>query len=100
MADRFTQDSCPCGQLPLSPMKTNHEDEAIVFDTVTMLKHRCRLCGRKFDVQMVPGDAMLGEHAASEGYDGQPALSITAAERGDYDRVLTAGEWKPRDDEG
>lgn len=45
----YTQDECPCRTwLPLDPMRTNHEDEAIVFDVITQVAHRCRLCGRKF----------------------------------------------------
>jgi hypothetical protein len=82
MAYTYSQDVCPCRELAVEPCKTNHEDEAIVFDATTMVAHRCRLCGRKFTVEMVPGDFAYGERPFSESNDGHPLLSITAAKAG------------------
>jgi hypothetical protein len=78
----YTQDECPCRHLPVEPSKTDHEDEAIVFDVITQVAHRCRLCGRKFTVEMVPGDLTFDVHhdkMISRGHDGHPLLSITSA---------------------
>jgi hypothetical protein len=79
MAYTYTQDKCPCRDLAVESCKTNHEDEAIVFDVITKVAHRCRLCGRKFTVEVVPGDFTYGDKPFSEGHDGHPLLSITAA---------------------
>jgi hypothetical protein len=83
MAHTYSQNECPCGTwLPLEPTRTNHEDEAIVFDIITRVAHRCRLCGRRFTVEMVPGDFTIGGHpdkVVSHGHDGRPSLSITEA---------------------
>jgi hypothetical protein len=82
MAYTYTQNECPCGSwLPWEPTWTNHEDEAIAFDVITRVAHRCQLCGRKFMVEMVPGDFTMGGHADKvvRGHDGHPVLSITEA---------------------
>jgi hypothetical protein len=80
-------------------MRTDHEDEVIVYDVVTeKVGLRCRLCGRKFKGQLVPGDAMLGTHAASEGNDGRPRLSLSAAKHVAATPTNEhEGEWRPRD---
>ena len=75
----YSQDECPCGNLPTTITKTDHEDEAIVVDVVTGVGLRCRLCGRSFKGQLVPGDATLGSELASRGNDGRPRLSLSAA---------------------
>jgi hypothetical protein len=33
-------------------------------------------CGRKFTVEMVPGDFTYADHESSKGYDGHPLLSV------------------------
>lgn len=98
MASEFTRDACPCGQFPPMIMLTNREDDAIVFATMTMVRLRCRLCGRKKDGRLVPGDATLGEHLASEGYGGRPRFSMEAAKRGDLSQPtapFSEREWQP-----
>ena len=91
---------CPCYHLLPKHIRTNHEDDAIVFDVITEVTHRCRLCGRRFIVQMIPGDALLGSNPASQGVDGRPLISLIAAKRGDYDeKPDDGGEWKPREDD-
>lgn len=79
----YTKAECACGTwLPSDPMRTTHEDEAIVVDVITSVAHRCRLCGRKFTVEMIPGDYAMGGHpdkVVSRGHDGHPLLSITQA---------------------
>ena len=74
MADH-QRSNCVCRDVPSTPIKTDHEDDLIVHDVVMRVPHRCKLCGRKFDVQYVPGDYLLGDHRASEGYRGKPLLS-------------------------
>jgi hypothetical protein len=75
------------------PMKTNHENEAIVFDIISALAHRCRLCGRKFTAEMLTLDFTYGDHTLSEGHDGHPLLSITAAKaRVERRSYLDAGD--------
>jgi hypothetical protein len=75
----YAQEVCPCRELAVEPSKTNYEDEAIVFDVITMLAHPCRLGGRKFTVEMVPDDFTYGDQPYSEGNDGHPLLSVAAA---------------------
>jgi hypothetical protein len=70
----YDQASCPCRNLASEPTKTNHQDEMIVFDVPMTVMHRCLGCGRRFNVQMVPGDYMVGSHRISEGYQGKPLL--------------------------
>jgi hypothetical protein len=80
-------------------MRTTHEDEAIVFDAITRVAHRCRLCGLKFTVEMIPGDFMLGGHpdkVVSRGHDGHPLLSM--AEANAYVERRGQGEGQPLDE--
>ncbi len=94
MAYTYTQDECTCHELPLEPTKTNHEDEEIVFDVITRVAHRCRLCDRKFTVEMIPGDFTMGGHpdkVVSKGHDGHPLLSIAAAKASSSSRRTVNG---------
>lgn len=81
---KYSQDVCPCGYLPPVMMTTNYKDEAIVFDVITPVAARCRLCGRKFTLELIPGDFSLegNEDLASCGYEGEPLLSMGAEPRG------------------
>jgi hypothetical protein len=83
MPHTYTQDECPYATwLPLESMRITREDEAIVFDVITRVAHRCRLCGRRFTAEMIPGDYTLGGHpdkAVSRGHDGHPSLSMAEA---------------------
>lgn len=95
MAYKYSKDECPCGNFPPVIVRTDHEDEAIVFDVVTgNVGLRCRLCGRKFTAQLIPGDAMLGGHMVSEGNDGRPRLSLSAAKY--VQAAPPQSEWRPR----
>jgi hypothetical protein len=66
---------CPCQHLPAFPLKTDHEDELVVLSKPVTLQHHCRSCGRKFDVQYIPGDFFLGENPVSRGYRGAPLVT-------------------------
>lgn len=97
MAFKYSQDECPCGTASML-VRTNHEDEAMVFDVVTELRHRCRLCGRRFTMQMVPGDYTVGGagELVGRGYDGHPLLSMSAVPLQPEDAT---GKWEPRADD-
>ncbi|HEY9181000.1 MAG TPA: hypothetical protein VIO32_09795, partial [Candidatus Baltobacteraceae bacterium] len=51
-----TQGGCPCGELPSSIAVTTRDDDAITYDDVQIVRGRCRLCGNKFELQLVPND--------------------------------------------
>jgi hypothetical protein len=58
---------CPCLEIPRGFLVTDNEGELLVYDDITEVTHRCRLCGAKKMIRHVPGDFSRngdGEHAS------------------------------------
>jgi hypothetical protein len=71
---------CPCLEIPPMFMVTDNEDELLVYDDVTDVTHRCRLCGAKKTIRHVPGDFSLSGNGerANKGYGNRLILANNA----------------------